>query len=101
MTEKTYIFHIVLPKVWKEVEEDELYEAESLSKEGFIHCSFAEQIEDVLDRYYSEAETVVVLKIDPEKLDAKLVNEPSTDDEIYPHIYGKINRDAIVGFEYL
>jgi len=101
MTEKTYIYHIVLPKVWKEVEDDELYEAESLSKEGFIHCSFAEQLEDVIDRYYGEDDTVVVLKIDPEKLEAKLVNEPSTNDEIYPHIYGKINRDAIVAFEYL
>lgn len=101
MTEKTFIYHIVLPNDWKEAEDEEFYEAESLSKEGFIHCSFAGQIEDVLDRYYSEGETVVILKIDPEKLDAKLVNEPSTNDEIYPHIYGKINREAIVAFEYL
>ena len=101
MTEKTYIYHIVLPKEWKLVENDDFYEADSLHTEGFIHCSFAEQLEDVIDRYYGEDDTVVVLKIDPEKLKSKLVEEASTNDEIYPHIYGQINRDAIVAFEYL
>ncbi|NNE98968.1 MAG: DUF952 domain-containing protein [Pyrinomonadaceae bacterium] len=101
MTEKTYIFHIVLPKDWKKAEDEDFYEAKSLDSEGFIHCSFAGQIEDVLERYYSNVETVVVLKIDPEKLTSKLVNEPSTEDEIYPHIYGPINRDAVIAFEYL
>ena len=37
--------------------------------------------------------------IEPEKLTSKLVNEPSTNNEIYPHIYGQINRDAIVKIE--
>jgi uncharacterized protein (DUF952 family) len=38
----------------------------------------------------------LILKIDPEKLTSKLVNEPSTNNEIYPHIYGPINREAVV-----
>jgi uncharacterized protein (DUF952 family) len=36
------------------------------------------------------------MEIETDKLTSKLVNEPSTNDEIYPHIYGEINRDAIV-----
>jgi uncharacterized protein (DUF952 family) len=92
-----HIYHIVLPEKWDEAVVDEFYEAESLATEGFIHCSFAEQIEGVLERYYSGAKRVVVLEIDPEKLTSRLVKEPSTNNEIYPHIYGKINRDAVVG----
>jgi uncharacterized protein (DUF952 family) len=92
-----HIYHIVLPEKWDEAAVDEFYEAESLATEGFIHCSFAEQIEGVLERYYSGAKRVVVLEIDPEKLTSRLVKEPSTNNEIYPHIYGKINRDAVVG----
>ena len=90
------IYHIVLPDVWAAFDGD-LYEHPSLSAEGFIHCSFEEQLDGVIERYYSNAERLTVLEIDSERLTSKLVNEPSTGGEIYPHIYGPINRDAIVG----
>lgn len=90
------IYHIVLPEVWENFKDKDFYEAESLQTEGFIHCSFREQIEAVLQRYYKDSEKVLILEIEPEKLTSKLVNEPSTNNEIYPHIYGKINREAIV-----
>jgi uncharacterized protein (DUF952 family) len=93
------IYHIVLPEVWEKFETEDFYEAESLRSESFIHCSFAEQVEGVLQRYYKDKEKVLILTIEPEKLTCELVNEPSTNNEIYPHIYGKINRDAIVGIE--
>ena len=89
------IYHIVLSDVWSAFSGD-LYEAASLADEGFIHCSFAEQLDGVLDRYYSAAASLILLEIDPNKLSSKLVSEPSTGGEIYPHIYGPINRDAIV-----
>jgi len=90
------IYHIVLPEVWENFKEKEEYEGESLRSEGFIHCSFAEQLDGVLQRYYSNAEKVLILSLDTEKLTSELVNEPSTNNEIYPHIYGKINKSAIV-----
>ena len=93
------IYHIVTPEVWEHFKDKEFYEAESLHTEGFIHCSFAGQIEAVLQRYYSDAERVLILEIDTEKLTSKLIEEPSTNNEIYPHIYGAINREAIVGIE--
>jgi uncharacterized protein (DUF952 family) len=76
-----------------------MYEAESLTTEGFIHCSFTEQLDAVIRRYYSDADEIVVLEIDPARLSSTLVVEPSTGGENYPHIYGPINRDAIVGTE--
>jgi uncharacterized protein (DUF952 family) len=90
------IYHIVRPDVCSNFHGTH-YEAESLAGEGFIHCSFADQLDAVLKRYYSGDEEVIVLEIDPAKLDSKLVVEPSTGGENYPHIYGMINRDAIVG----
>ena len=93
------IYHIVLPEVWEKVKAEKFYEADSLVSEGFIHCSFANQLEAVLERYYKDAEKVLILTIDVEKLTSKLVEEPSTNNEIYPHIYGQINAEAIVGIE--
>ena len=91
------IYHIVLPERWKSLDPDAAYESESLATEGFIHCSYASQLDKVLDRYYSGVANVLILGIDTEKLTSPLVDEPSTNNEIYPHIYGPINRDSIVG----
>ncbi len=93
------IYHIVLPEVWKEFDGDEFYEAASLVTEGFIHCSFENQLDGVLERYYPGVEKVLILEINPEKLTSKVAHEPSTNNEIYPHIYGKINREAIIGIK--
>lgn len=88
-----------MPEVWEKFKDENEYEAVSLQAEGFIHCSFAEQLDTVLNRYYKDAEKVLILEIETDKLTSKLVNEPSTNNEIYPHIYGEINKDAIVGIE--
>ena len=94
-----FIYHIVLPKVWERFKDRPSYEPESLVAEGFIHCSYPNQLDGVLQRYYRGNEKVVILKIDTEKLFPKLVEEPSTNNEIYPHIYGRLNRGAIVDTE--
>lgn len=91
-----FIYHIALPNVWERFRGRPSYQPESLAKEGFIHCSYEHQIDAVLKRYYSRADKVLVLKIDTDKLRSKLVEEPSTGNDTYPHIYGRLNTDAIV-----
>lgn len=90
------IYHIVLPESWEEQKNQPEYEHESLAAEGFIHCSYDHQLDAVLGRYYLGQTRVLILTIDPALLRSELVEEASTGGEIYPHIYGKINRDAIV-----
>ena len=92
------IYHIVLPEVWAAFDTG-LYRHASLETEGFIHCSFAGQLDGVIERYYSDEEEVIVLEIESDRLMSRVLNEPSTGSEIYPHIYGPINRDAIVSVE--
>jgi uncharacterized protein (DUF952 family) len=87
-----------LPEVWAAFD-TELYRAASLETEGFIHCSLADQLERVITRYYKNAGSIVVLAIETERLMSRVLNEASTGNEIYPHIYGPINRDAIVSVE--
>ncbi|MBL8182025.1 MAG: DUF952 domain-containing protein [Blastocatellia bacterium] len=89
------VYHIVLPDDWAAFDTD-LYRAKSLETEGFIHCSFAEQLDGVIERYYARVDEIVILEIETDALMSRLVKEPSTNDEIYPHIYGPINRAAIV-----
>ena len=93
------IYHIVLPETWERVKDKTFYEAESLAGEGFIHCSYADQVDGVLERYYSDASEVVILSLDANRLTSPLVSEPSTNNEPYPHVYGPINLDAVVSAE--
>lgn len=90
------IYHIVLPEVWEKFKDEPEYEAGSLRSEGFIHCSYRNQLDDVILRYYKDARRVLVLHINPHLLTSELVAETSTAGEIYPHIYGPINTSAIV-----
>ena len=89
------IYHIVLPEAWATFDTD-LYRSVSLETEGFIHCSFPGQLDSVVERYYGGVHDIVVLEIDTEKLMSRVLNEASTANEIYPHVYGPINRDAII-----
>ena len=75
----------------------DFYQAASVASEGFIHCSYAGQVDAVLQRYYTGAGRVLILEIDMDLLTSELREEPSTNNEVYPHVYGPINRDAVVG----
>lgn len=94
-----FIYHIVLPEVWERFKGRPSYQPESLASEGFIHCSYPSQLDAVLKRYYRGVDKVLILKIDTEKLLSKLVKEPSTNNEMYPHIYGRLNHSAVVDVE--
>ena len=93
------IYHIVTPEKWEQFKNESFYEAESLQSEGFIHCSYRNQLPEVLERYYKNIERVIILHINPNLLTSRLISEPSTNREVYPHIYGKINQSAIVEVE--
>lgn len=90
------IYHITTQKNWEIALSNSFYDCESLQTEGFIHTSTFSQVKGVYERYYNNLQNLVVLCIMEEKLQSKLVYEKSTNDELYPHIFGTINCDAVV-----
>ena len=96
------IYHVVTESNWQNTQQQGFYEAESLAKEGFIHTSKAEQVAGVLERYYQNQNNLLLLHIDETKLTAPLKYElaPSVNEE-FPHIYGRLNLDAVVKVESL
>ena len=93
------IYHVTLPANWEKYKGRPSYQTESLHTEGFIHCSYENQLEGVLKRYFASAVKVLVLTIDTEKLKSKLVAETSTGNQVFPHIYGRLNHNAVVKIE--
>jgi uncharacterized protein (DUF952 family) len=96
------IYHVITHANWQSALQMGYYEAESLAAEGFIHTSKATQVAGVLERYYQNQTDLLLLHIDEEKLTATLKYElaPSVN-EAFPHIYGRLNLDAVVKIEKL
>ena len=66
-------------------------------KRQFIHCSKdITQLLKVSARLYPGDENLLVLDVDLDKLTSPIKEEPSRSGEIYPHIYGMLNADAVV-----
>lgn len=96
------IYHVVTTTNWQKAVQQGFYETPSLALEGFIHCSKKEQVSDVLERYYKGVEDLLLLHIDETKLTAPLKYElaPSVN-EAFPHIFGRLNLDAVIKTEKL
>ncbi len=94
------IYHLVSRTRWEALPAEADYQAESLTNEGFIHCSFARQLAWAANRFHADTADLVALHIEPDRLTAELRIEPPTPDstttERFPHIYGPLNRSAVV-----
>ena len=91
------IFHLTYKHAWEAARSAGEYAAPSLAEEGFIHCSkVVLQLLKVAARLYPGETGLMVLDVDLEELKSPLKNEPSRSGEIYPHIYGTLNADAVV-----
>lgn len=91
------IYHVTSKNEWELAKQNGFFEAPSLKLEGFIHCSQAQQVQGVLERYYKGKTDLVKLVIDTTKLINELKYElaPSVNEE-FPHVFGTINLDAVI-----
>ena len=91
------IYHITTKQQWQAAQQIGFFEEPSLQTEGFIHNCTEAQVPAVLERYYKGKSALMLLHIEEEKLTAELRYElaPSVN-EIFPHIFGSINLDAVV-----
>jgi uncharacterized protein (DUF952 family) len=73
---------------------------ESLANDGFIHLSTPEQVHLPANRLFRGRDDLVLLHIDPDRLDAPIHWEPgvATDPEsmLFPHLYGALPVDAVI-----
>ena len=91
------IYHLTYKDAWESARPTGEYAAPSLAEEGFIHCSKdIPQLLKVASRLYPGETNLLVLDVDLSKLAAPLKHEASRSGEIYPHIYGKLNAEAVV-----
>ena len=91
------IFHIASQVEWTMAAAAGVYTRSTLEKsieeEGFMHASFEHQIEGVAQRYYADYEgPLVLITIDPSLVEHEIKIENG-----YPHIYGPLHTNAVIG----
>jgi uncharacterized protein (DUF952 family) len=90
------LYHLVSQSTFDGQPADEPYAPASLFEQGFIHLSATpEQVAWVASRFYADVADLAALVIDETRLDAP-VRWDETPDGRFPHLYGPLNREAIV-----
>lgn len=94
------IFHIARSEAWASLEDQAAvgsYRPEMFPVEGFVHCSTRDQVVKVADIRFRGQKGLVLLCIDTDKVAAEILYENLEGGrELFPHIYGEINTDAVV-----
>jgi uncharacterized protein (DUF952 family) len=100
------IFHIARSEAWacrdaganrQEQAAAGSYRPEMFPVEGFVHCSTRDQVVKVADARFRGQSGLVLLCIDTDKVAAEIRYENLEGArELFPHIYGEINTDAVV-----
>jgi uncharacterized protein (DUF952 family) len=89
-------YHLVAEPVWTSLDPSQPYTHASLASEGFIHCTDgAANLRDTANRFYrDDPRPFLVLTIDLDSAGSPWrIDDPGLP---FPHVYGAIDRSAIV-----
>ncbi|AFZ31765.1 protein of unknown function DUF952 [Gloeocapsa sp. PCC 7428] len=89
------ILHITQRTQWEAAQKAQIYRSDTLESEGFIHCSTPQQVINVANTFFENQQELVLLCIDSDKVQAEIRYEGVQEDELFPHIYGALNLDAV------
>ena len=85
------IFKILHADEWREFERGGVFRGSADDKrDGFIHCSTAEQTLGTYEKYFAGAQGLMLAAIDADEVGAALKWEPSRGGALFPHIYGDL-----------
>lgn len=93
------IFHIIAPGDWPESGD---YRPASLATQGFVHFSFADQVEGPANALYADAPELIVVEVDPARVGCEIrVEDSYGEGAAYPHVYGPVPVGAAIAIHRL
>jgi uncharacterized protein (DUF952 family) len=90
------ILHITQHQEWQAAKNIGIYRGPTLNTEGFIHCSTLAQLIGSADRFFKNQKDLVILVINYDRVKPEVRYEGETIANLFPHIYGELNIDAVV-----
>jgi len=90
------IYKVCTRAVWEEIRLLESWNGSAHDqRDGFIHFSTAEQLEETIRRHYAGQTDLILLTVDGECLGAALKWEPSRGGALFPHLYAPLPISSI------
>jgi glutathione S-transferase len=95
------IFHITTEADWAQAQAEGAYALSTrgltLAQVGFVHCAFEGQVSFVANAFFRGVGNLVVLRIAIDRLKVEVRYEDlQGGHELFPHVYGPLNLDAVV-----
>ena len=90
------ILHITSADAWALAQQSGWHDPPMLAADGFLHLCTPEQLDYVLGKHFAGRTGLVILHVDPVRLDDLRweINEPGRD--AFPHLYGPLPVAAVV-----
>lgn len=96
----TLIYHMCREEEWAAARSAGVYSGSSQDRsDGFIHFSTADQIVESAARHRAGQTGLVLLSVDASRLGPGLKWEPSRAGRLFPHLYGPLPVDAVIGVD--
>jgi uncharacterized protein (DUF952 family) len=98
MTASTPIFRLFRGAEWHAFAASGIFEGSADDhRDGFIHMSTAEQAGGTRAKHYADVPDLVVAAFDANALSGSIRWEPSRGGALFPHIYGVLAKDSLIG----
>ena len=82
---------------YEKIKDRSIFGESLICDKGFIHACFKEQFHLIAPRFKGSEENYIVMEIDTDKLISEVRLEFSSSlKQDFPHIYGRINKEAVV-----
>ena len=91
-----YIFKVLDKDEWQKAKQKGTYGgSEKDIKDGYIHFSEEDQVEETLKKYYPKKENLILLRVNAFKLE-HLLWEQASNGDMYPHLYSQLDTSLVV-----
>ena len=90
-----FIFKVIDKEEWQKAKQTGTYGgSEKDIKDGYIHFSEEDQVEETLKKHYPKKENLVLLRVNAFKLE-HLLWEQASNGDMYPHLYSPLNINNV------
>jgi uncharacterized protein (DUF952 family) len=94
------LVHMCSADEWRRAQGFGEHRPDSLSANGFVHLSTLEQVHLPANRLYAGRTDLVLLHVDPARLNSPIRWEPGVptdpDAMVFPHLYGALPVNAVI-----
>ncbi len=92
----SFLYKIMSKQEWEKAQAQGIYEGSEVDRrDGFIHLSAANQVRATAQKHFFGKTDLILISIREESLGPSLIWDISRGGELFPHIYGPLQLDAV------